>query len=85
MHPGAVPDDTLLTAVEIEQLMPTVSRHLVYLWRGTGRLEQRGKRGRSPLYRWRDVAELEAATRQADPAGQRDRRLREHLAERLAA
>lgn len=73
-------NDTLLTAAEIERHLPTVSRHLVYVWRGLGRLQERGKRGRSPLYRWGDVIKLEAATRAADPAGQRARALAEHLA-----
>lgn len=77
--------DQLVTAVEIQHLMPTVSRHLVYMWRGTGRLAERGKRGRSPLYRWGDVTALEATTRAADPAGQRAARLAEHLAAQLAA
>lgn len=77
--------DTLVSAVQIERQMPTVSRHLVYVWRGLGRLKERGKRGRSPLYRWGDVVKLEAATRTADPAGQRASRLAEHLAEQLVA
>jgi hypothetical protein len=76
--------DALVTAVEIEQQLPTVSRHLVYVWRGTGRLKARGKRGRSPLYRWGDVVKLEAATRAADPAGQRASRLAEHLKQLVA-
>lgn len=77
--------DALVTAVEIEQELPTVSRHLVYVWRANGRLEVRGKRGRSPLYRWGDAVALEAETRLADPAGQRATRLAEHLAEQYAA
>lgn len=63
--------DTLVTAVQIEQQIPTVSRHLVYVWRAAGKLMAKGKRGRSPLYRWGDVLDVERSTRQADPAGQR--------------
>ncbi len=63
--------NTLVTAVEIERQLTTVSRHLVYVWRSQGKLTERGKRGRSPLYRWGDVVQAEAATRTADPAGQR--------------
>ena len=77
--------DALVTAVEIESKLVTVSRHLVYVWRGSGRLKARGKRGRSPLYRWGDVVKLEAETRAADPAGQRARALAEHLACELVA
>lgn len=77
--------NTLVTAVEIEQQLTTVSRHLVYVWRSQGRIKAYGKRGRSPLYRWGDVVKAEAATRTADPAGQRAARLAEHAAEMLAA
>lgn len=63
--------DTLVTAVQIEQQIPTVSRHLVYVWRATGKLHMVDKVGRSPRYRWGDVLDVERATRQADPAGQR--------------
>jgi hypothetical protein len=71
--------NTLVTAVEIERQLTTVSRHLVYLWRSQGRITERGKRGRSPLYRWADVVRAEAETRTADPAGQRATRLAELL------
>ena len=77
--------NTKLTAAQIERQLPTVSRHLVYMWRSAGKLQEQGKRGRSPLYRWGDVVKLEAATRAADPAGQRARALAEHLAEQYAA
>lgn len=78
-------DDRLVTAAEIAVLIPTVSRHLVYVWRGTGKLTERGKRGRSPLYRWGDVTALETATRRNDPAGQRATKLAEHISAQLAA
>jgi hypothetical protein len=63
--------DVLVTAAEVERLMPSVSRHLVYTWRALGKLEPKSSRGRSPLYRWGDVLEVERATRLADPAAQR--------------
>lgn len=56
-------DDTLLTATEASKLIPSVSPHLIYVWRGQGKLQSRGKRGRSPLYRWADVVAVERATR----------------------
>lgn len=65
--------DVLVTAVQIEAELPTVSRHLVYVWRAAGKLQPQGKRGRSPLYRWGDVIDVERETRNADPAGQRAR------------
>lgn len=59
--------DTLLTAAEVEAFTtvqetgkPTISRHLVYMWRGAGLLEPKGARGRSPLYRWDEVQAVEA-------------------------
>lgn len=61
----------MVTAAEVEQLLPTVSRHLVYVWRNQGKLQPKGKRGPSPLYEWGDVLDVEQATRRADPAGQR--------------
>lgn len=61
----------LVTAREVELVLPSVSRHLVYLWRDQGRLTAHGKRGRSPLYRWGDIIDVERDTRRADPAGQR--------------
>jgi hypothetical protein len=60
--------ETLVTAVEVERLTtddelddakPSISRHLVYMWRGMGLLEPQGKRGRSPLYRWGDICDVE--------------------------
>lgn len=69
----SVDRDAEVTATEIEQLLPTVSRHLVYVWRRAGKLEVKGRRGRSPLYRWGDVVDVERETRTADPASQRAR------------
>lgn len=65
--------DAKVTAAEVERLIPTVSRHLVYVWRAAGKLEPTGMRGRSPVYRWGDVLDVERETRTADPASQRAR------------
>lgn len=58
--------DARVTAAEVEFLTtpkpagkPTITRHLVYMWRSAGLLVERGKRGRSPLYRWGDVVEVD--------------------------
>ena len=40
-----------------------VCRHLIYVWRAAGRLKPVGQRGRSPLYRWGDVLQVERNTR----------------------
>ena len=40
-----------------------VCRHTIAWWRSSGRLTPVGQRGRSPLYRWRDVLEAERDTR----------------------
>jgi hypothetical protein len=66
--------ETLVTATEASKLLPSVSPHLVYVWRAAGKLHPRGMRGRSPLYRWSDIVAVEWQTRAADPAGQRARR-----------
>lgn len=65
--------EQLVTAVQIAEKIPSVSRHLVYVWRGQGKLQPQGRRGRSPVYRWSDVVAVEEATRAADPAAQRAR------------
>lgn len=64
------PDD-LVTAADVARMMPTVSRHLVYVWRSQGKLTPQETRGRSPLYRWGDVLAVETRTRLDDPAQQR--------------
>lgn len=66
MQPG-----DLITAAEIDRLIPSVSRFLVGMWRRSGKLQVHGMRGRSPLYRWSEVVEVERQTRQQDPAHQR--------------
>lgn len=53
-----------------------VCRHLVYRWRTDGRLREVGKRGRSPLYRWADVMEVEFATRSSPLGAPRSTRCR---------
>lgn len=63
--------DELVTAADIARLIPSVSRHLVYVWRAQGKLTAKETRGRSPLYRWGDALAVEVETRIADPAQQR--------------
>lgn len=43
-----------------------VCRHLIYLWRRQGRITPVGKRGRSPLYYWGDILQVERDTRCSD-------------------
>jgi hypothetical protein len=66
--------ETLVTALQASRILPTVSRHLIYVWRAQGKLHPHGMRGRSPLYRWSDITAVERQTRTSDPAGQRARR-----------
>lgn len=54
--------DALVTAAEAASLLP-IDRHLIYVWRAAGRIEPVGKRGRSPLYRWCDLVQVERDTR----------------------
>jgi hypothetical protein len=59
--------DALVTAREAEDYLALraarVTRHLIYTWRGAGRLKTKGKRGRSPLYRFGDILLVERDTR----------------------
>lgn len=63
-----------------------VCRHLIGMWKRLGKLAPVGQRGRSPLYRWRDVLQVEADTRRS---GQSHRstecRSCERASERVAA
>jgi hypothetical protein len=53
----------LVTATEAATLIPSVSRHLICVWRAQGRIRIQGKRGRSPLYDWAELCHVEAKTR----------------------
>lgn len=70
--------DARVTAREAEEFDPlrvhNVKRHLIYVWRAQGRIEPVGHRGRSPLYRWGDILEVERDTRRsgASHRGRRD-------------
>lgn len=59
--------DALVSAREAEDYPPLraqrVTRHLIYIWRATGKLAPAGKRGRSPLYRFGDILRVERDTR----------------------
>lgn len=50
--------DALLTATEVASLLP-VSVQLVSMWKRDGKLSPAGMRGRSPLYRFGDLCDLE--------------------------
>lgn len=51
-----------------------VTRHLIYVWRGLGKLEPVAQRGRSPLYRFGDILAVERDTRRSG-ASHRGRRV----------
>lgn len=55
--------DARVTAAEAATLLPGLTRHAVYMWVQSGKLAPVGKRGRSPLYRWGDLVDVECSTR----------------------
>jgi hypothetical protein len=55
--------DALVTATEAASVMPDVSKHLIGMWVANDKLKPRGRRGRSPLYRWGDLVAVEAQMR----------------------
>lgn len=59
--------DALVTAREAQDhpglKAQRVCRHTIAWWRTSGRLTVKGKRGRSPLYRFGDVLQVERDTR----------------------
>lgn len=56
--------DALLTGAQAARAAG-VSRANICHWRNTGRLTLRGWRGRSPLYRFGDVLDVERDTRRS--------------------
>lgn len=50
--------DLLVTASEVAEVLP-VSVQLLSMWRRAGKLEPAGRRGRSWVYRFGDVSDLE--------------------------
>lgn len=63
-----------------------VCRHLIYVWRTAGRLVEHGKRGRSPLYRWGEILQVERDTRVSGQSHRTDGcRSCARVAERVAA
>jgi predicted site-specific integrase-resolvase len=50
-----------VTAAEAARLLG-IDRHLIYVWRGKGKVAPVGKRGKSPLYRWADLVAVERDT-----------------------
>lgn len=82
--------DALVTAREAQDhpglKRYRVCRHTIASWRATGRLEVRGKRGRSPLYRFGDVLQVERDTRVSGQSHRTDGcRSCLRVAERVAA
>jgi len=75
--------DALVTAREAEDYPALkafhVTRHLIYLWRASGRLKARGKRGRSPLYRWGDILQAERDTRRSGSSHRGSRQAEEDV------
>lgn len=53
----------LVTATEAATRLHGVSVHLIGWWVGQGKLAAVDRRGRSPLYRWGDLLDIERATR----------------------
>lgn len=59
--------DALVTAAEAAASphLHGVSRQLIGMWRHLGKLSARGTRGRSPLYRYGDLLQVERETRRS--------------------
>lgn len=59
--------DALVTATEAaaSPALDDICRHLIGMWKHQGKLQVMGKRGRSPLYRYGDVIEVERQTRRS--------------------
>jgi hypothetical protein len=59
--------DALVTATEAAASphLHGVSRHLIGMWKLAGKVQTRGKRGRSPLYRYGDLVVVERETRRS--------------------
>lgn len=59
--------DALVTATEAQASphLHGVCRHLIGMWKTLGKLEVRGRRGRSPLFRYGDILTVEQQTRRS--------------------
>ena len=57
--------DALVTATEAASRLRGVSIHLIGMWRHAGKVTVRDMRGRSPLYRWGDLLQVERDTRRS--------------------
>lgn len=67
--------DALVAPAEIAVHMPDLTRHTIAMWVQRGKLQPRGRRGRTPLYRWGDVLAVERDTRRNPKSSRhRDRR-----------
>jgi len=57
-------EDALVTGAQAARAIG-VSRHLIGMWKLTGKLAPAGRRGNSPLYRLRDVHDVDIAARES--------------------
>ena len=64
--------DRLVTASEAALLLP-ISVQLVSIWKAKGHLKPAGTRGRSPVYRYGDVSDVETRMRLAAAAANNHR------------
>lgn len=68
--------DAQVSAREAEDYPPLreagVCRHLIGMWKTLGKLCPVGQRGRSPLYRWGDVLQVERDTRRSGQSHRSD-------------
>ena len=69
--------DARVTPAEIIAAMPDLTRQTIAMWVARGKLTERGRRGRAPLYRWGDVLQVERSTRR-NPKSSRHRGRREN-------
>lgn len=59
--------DVLVTATEAAASphLKGVCRHLIGMWKTLGKLTVKGRRGRSPLFRYGDILDVERDTRRS--------------------
>lgn len=79
--------DALVTATEAaaSPALNDICRHLIGMWKHQGKLEVKGRRGRSPLYRYGDVLIVEQRTRRSGFSHREEcRTCREALERRMA-
>jgi class 3 adenylate cyclase len=67
-------EDALVTGAEAARAL-RVSRQVVAMWKATGKLEPKGRDGRSPLYRLGDVLDADIAARNSGYSHRKRRQL----------